>query len=147
MSEKAYLVSLLHMKLVSPKSFFLEESLAIIRISVGLMMAYHGHEIFRPELMAGYARWEVIQKLPFPDYIAYAGKGLEFVTGIAFVLGIFTRIAAILMAGNMLFICFFIGNGKFYYEDQHPFLFALLAFIFFFTGPMKWALDFKFFKE
>ncbi len=134
------------MKLLSPKSFFLEESLAIVRIAVGLMMAYHGLEIFNPELMAGYAKWEVIQKLPFPDYIAYVGKGIEFVTGVAFVLGVFTRIAAVFMAGNMLFICFFIGNGRFYYEEQHPFLFAVLAVIFVFTGPMKWALDFKFFK-
>jgi putative oxidoreductase len=134
------------MKLLSAKSFLLEEALAVIRISVGLMMAHHGLEVFNPELMAGYAKWEVIQKFPFHEHIAYVGKGLEFVTGVAFVLGIFTRISAILMAGNMLFICFFIGNGKFYYDDQHPFLFAVLAILFVFAGPVKWALDFKFFR-
>jgi putative oxidoreductase len=134
------------MKLFSPKSYFFEESLALIRIGVGLMMAYHGLEVFNPELMAGYAKWEVLQKFPFPSYAAYVGKGLEFVTGLGFVFGIFTRLSAILMAINMLVICFFIGNGKFYYEDQHPFLFALLAIVFVFAGPVKWALDFKFFK-
>ncbi len=46
----------------------------------------------------------------------------------------------------MLFFCFFIGNGRFYYEEQHPFLFAVLVIIFIFTGPIKWALDFRFFK-
>jgi len=41
----------------------------------------------------------------------------------------------------MLFIVFFVGYGKFWYEDQHPFLFVLLALIFFFTGPGRWNLD------
>jgi putative oxidoreductase len=34
-----------------------------------------------------------------------------------------------------------VGAGKFYYEDQHPFIFALLALVFFFTGPVQWSLD------
>ena len=139
-------VSLPTIKVLSPKSFFLEESLAVIRIAVGLMMAYHGLEVFNSKAMAEYATWEVIKKLPFSNYIAYIGKGIELVSGILFAIGLCTRIAAIFMAVNMLFICFFIGNGRFYYEEQHPFLFALLAIIFIFTGPMKWALDFKFFK-
>ena len=135
------------MKLLSTKSILIEEGLASIRIAVGLMMAYHGFEIFDSKTMNGYAQWEVIKTFPFSDYIAYVGKGLEFVTGICFVAGFLTRLAAMLMTANMLFICFFIGNGKFYYEDQHPFLFAVLALVFFFTGPMKWALDFRFFKK
>lgn len=124
----------------------MEEALAIIRIAVGLMMAYHGFEIFDSKTMAEYATWDVIKKLPLSNYIAYVGKGIELISGILFVIGLYTRIAAVFMAGNMLFICFYIGNGRFYYEEQHPFLFAVLAIVFIFTGPMKWALDFKFFK-
>jgi len=109
-------------------------------------MAYHGLEIFQPEVMAGYQKWEVIQKLPSPVFMVYVGKTLEFLTGVCFILGIFTRIAALLMTIDLLFICFVVGNGRFYYEDQHPFLFALLAMIFFFTGPVKWSLDQRIFK-
>lgn len=104
-------------------------------------MAYHGWEVFDSGKMIEYTKWDVVQRLPAPAVMVYAGKGLELVTGLCFVVGLFTRIAAVLMALNMLFICFAIGNGRFYYEDQHPFLFAVLALVFFFTGPVKWSLD------
>ena len=104
-------------------------------------MTYHGLEIFDRSKMLPYMEWDVIKSLPAPETMLYIGKGLEFITGVCFVLGFFTRIAALLMAIDMLFICFKIGGGKFYYQDQHPFLFALLALVFFFTGPVKWSLD------
>jgi putative oxidoreductase len=118
-----------------------QTGLVFVRIITGLLMAYHGWEIFDSAKMADYAKWEVIQTLPAPQVMVYVGKVLELITGVCFVLGIFTRISALLMALNMLFICFKVGNGRFYYEDQHPFLFVLLALVFFFTGPVKWSLD------
>ena len=125
----------------------MKEGLATLRILTGVLMLYHGLEIFNTETMNGYAQWDVIKSLPFPDRIAYVGKTIEFVSGICLALGAFTRLASLLMAINMLFICFKIGHGKFYYEDQHPFLFAVIAMVFFFAGPVKWALDFLLFKS
>lgn len=110
-------------------------------------MAYHGLEVFKPGLMKEYAAWEVIKVMPSPLFMVYLGKVLELVTGIFLAIGLFTRIAALFMFVNMIFICFKIGNGKFYYEDQHPFLFALLALVFFFTGPVKFGLDNYLFKK
>lgn len=132
--------------LFSPDGFYAKEGLATLRILVGLLMTYHGFEIFNSTAMSEYAKWDVIKSLPFSDYIAYVGKGIELVAGLCLAIGAYTRIAALFIAINMLFICFRIGNGRFYYEDQHPFLFALLALIFVFTGPVKWAVDFKMFK-
>jgi putative oxidoreductase len=133
--------------LVSPQPLFYEPGLAIIRIFVGLMMTYHGLEIFDSELMKGYFDWPQIKALPFPPAVsAYAGKGLEFVTGLMFTFGFLTRIGALLMFLNMTFITFFMGEGRFYYQDQHPFLFAIIAAIFFFTGPVKWSVDQKVFN-
>ncbi len=40
---------------------------------------------------------------------------------------------------------FFVGHGKIWYEDQHPFLFVLLAFVFFFIGGGKWSVDYLLF--
>jgi putative oxidoreductase len=133
--------------LFSPLPLWQSNGLALLRIVTGLLMAYHGLEIFDRKKMLPYMEWDVIKSLPAPEVFVYIGKGLEFVTGICFVLGLFTRIAAVLMAINMLFICFKIGNGKFYYEDQHPFLFALIALVFFFTGPVKWSLDMLWFDK
>lgn len=133
--------------LFSPQPLWMENGLAVIRILTGFMMAYHGLEIFDPAAMQPYTTWDVIKGLPAPEVMVYLGKGIEFVSGVGFIVGAFTRIASLLMAADMLFICFVIGHGKFYYEDQHPFLFAVIAIIFFFTGPVKWALDFSIFKE
>lgn len=116
------------------------QGLAAIRIITGMLMAYHGLEVFDRQPMNGYMAWDVIKQLPVPGLMVYLGKGLELVSGILLTLGIFTRIATLAMAADMLFICFFVGKGRFYYEDQHPFLFVLLALVFFFTGPGSWSL-------
>jgi len=108
-----------------------------MRIITGLLMAYHGLEVFDRQLMAGYATWDMIKILPAPTLLVYLGKGTELISGLLLTFGLFTRLATLAMAADMLFICFYIGHGKFYYEDQHPFLFALLALVFFFTGPGK----------
>lgn len=134
-------------KLFSPLPLWQDSGLAVLRIITGLLMMYHGWEIFDGAVMKDYATWDMIKTLPAPLTMVYLGKGLELVTGICFVLGLFTRISAILMAVNMLFICFKIGNGKFYYQDQHSFLFAMVAMVFFFTGPVKWSLDKLWFKS
>lgn len=134
-------------KLFSAEPLWQADGLVLLRIITGLLMAYHGLEIFKPDLIKGYTEWEVLKKLPSPLLMVYLGKGLELVTGIFLAIGLFTRISALLMFVNMIFICFKVGNGKFYYEDQHPFIFALLALVFFFTGPVKWGVDNLLFKK
>src|SRR5262245_41647084 len=111
-------------KLISPAPLWSATGLAVIRILTGLMMAYHGLEVFDRPTMEGYLTWDIFKSMPVPEFMVYLGKSIEFVSGICFILGFLVRPAAIFMAGNMLFICFVVGNGKFYYEDQHPFLFA-----------------------
>jgi putative oxidoreductase len=61
------------------------------------------------------------------------------------ILGLFTRIAAMIMLFTMAYISFFIGHGKVWYEDQHPFMFVLIALIYVVVGGGKWSLDRKFF--
>ena len=133
--------------LLSPKPLFFETGIALIRIFVGLMMTYHGWEVFDRATMEPYFEWEQIKGLPAPpEFSAYLGKGLELVTGLCLAFGFLTRIAAILLSLNMLFITFYMGNGIFWYQDQHPFLFAILGAVFFFTGPVKWSVDQKLFQ-
>lgn len=121
--------------------------LIIIRIITGFLMFYHGIEMFDNDKMNGYLKWDVIQQLPAPLMMIYLGKAIELVGGTFFIFGLFTRIVAVLMSLNMFFICFIIGNGRFYYEDQHPFIFGLLTLIFFFTGAVKWSVDDLIFKR
>ena len=87
------------------------------------------------------------KKPSFTKFMVYLGKGLELVAGICLAMGLFTRLSALFIFVDMMFICFKVANGKFYYEDQHPFLFGMLALVFFFTGPVKFGLDNYLFKE
>jgi putative oxidoreductase len=121
--------------------------LAAIRIIIGLFMIYHGWETFERGKIIEYTTWDVFKHLSSPSFPVYLGKIAELVSGSLLLLGLFTRLAAILLAGTMLYISFFIGHGKIWYEDQYPFLFALLALVFFITGPGAWSLDRKFFSK
>jgi len=133
--------------LLSSQPLWRDNGLAVLRIITGMLMTYHGAEIFDRTKMLPYMEWDVIKSLPAPETMLYVGKGVEFLTGLCFVFGLFTRVAAIIMAVDMLFICFKVGGGKFYYQDQHPFLFAMIALVFFFTGPVKWSLDKRLFNK
>ncbi len=118
-----------------------QEGLALIRIFVGIFMVYHGFEIFDREIMMGYSTWAQFKEMPSPGLIVYTGKAAELIAGILFIVGWFTRLASLVLILTMLYITFFVGHGKFWYDDQHPFLFVLLGFVFIFTGPGKWSID------
>jgi putative oxidoreductase len=120
---------------------FKEEGLAILRIITGLLMAYHGIEALDSSKIAEYSQWDSIRSLPYPYFMAALGKWVELIGGLLLAAGLFTRLAALAVAGVMLFICFKLGTGKFYYDDQHPFLFVLLTAVWFLLGSGPWSLD------
>jgi putative oxidoreductase len=119
---------------------YLMPGIAFIRIIFGGLLVFHGLEVFNPVLMKEYATWEVFEGTP-SGLFAYTGKSLELLAGLLFIFGLFTRIASLLTIGTFCYITFFIGNGKFWYQDQHPFMFVLLGILFLFTGPGAWSLD------
>jgi putative oxidoreductase len=125
----------------SASGWYPESGLAIVRIVVGLLLVYHGWEIFDATKIQEYAKWDAFKKFSSPLAMAYFGKGSELVAGILLTLGLFTRLACLILAGTMLYITFFIGSGRFWYQDQHPFLFVLLALVFIFTGGGKYSMD------
>lgn len=118
-------------------------AIALLRIVVGFFIAYHGFEVFDAVKMKGYIEWEAFKGSTLMPYL---GKGAEFVAGVLLMLGLFTRLAALITIGTFAYIVFFIGKGKFWMEDQHPFLFVLLGVFFLFTGPGTFSLDSRFFK-
>jgi len=115
--------------------------LFIIRIIAGFFLIYHGWEIFSSYKMNEYLQWDQFKTGSNSKWLVYGGKAAELLGGVLLTLGYLTRIAVIILAGTMSYIAFFIGHGKIWYEDQHPFLFVLLVAVFFFTGPGKFSLD------
>ncbi len=121
--------------------------MALLRILTGLLVAYHGLELFKPDTLRGYTEWERIKDLPAAFAMVFVGKGIELLCGLLLAAGMFTRLAALLICADMLFICFRVAEGRFWYEDQHPFLFSLLALVFVFSGPVAFSLDQYWFKK
>lgn len=121
-------------------------AISILRIVFACFLIFHGKEIFDEALMNDYAKWDSFKNFSSPALVAYTGKSSELLAGILLLLGLFTRLACLLVIGTFSYITFFVGHGKFWYDDQHPFMFVLVATILFFTGPGKWSLDQKFFK-
>jgi putative oxidoreductase len=117
------------------------EGLAIVRIITGFFMAYHGWEVLDAEKMKTYLEWDQF-KTSSASLMVHLGKAAELVGGFLLMLGLFTRPAALIIAFTMLYISFFVGTGKIWYEDQHPFLFVLLALVFFFTGAGRYSFDY-----
>ena len=105
------------------------------------MLVYHGWEVFDKELMKGYANWDTFKGFSMPAFMPYLGKSSELVAGILLTIGLLTRVACIIMLGTFIYITFFVGHGKFWYEDQHPFMFVLIALVFIFTGPGNYSAD------
>ncbi len=81
------------------------------------------------------------------NYYITLGKGTELVGGVLLFIGLFTRLACIVLILTMLYITFVVDHGKIWYEDQHPFLFVLLGFVFIFTGPGNMVLIEYYFKR
>ena len=130
----------------SPLPLWQNNGIALIRISVGGFLIYHGCEMFDTPAMNEYFKWNM-----FKDSVArvsvYGGKAAELLSGILFVLGLFTRIACIIAICTLGYIAFFVGHGKIWYEDQYPFLFVVIGFVFIFTGPGSLSLDNVIFKK
>jgi putative oxidoreductase len=116
------------------------ESIATIRIIVGALLIYHGIEVFNPALMNGYVERGML-KGQSALFMVYVGKTSELIMGILFFFGLLTRLGALMMIGTFSYITFLIGQGRFWYEEQHPFMFVLFGVLFLFTGPGAWSLD------
>ncbi|CAN5599463.1 hypothetical protein BH10BAC3_BH10BAC3_34240 [soil metagenome] len=134
-------------KLLSPLPFFQDAGIGFLRIFTGLLLVYHGKEVFDEELMKGYTTWDSFKGFSAPALMVYVGKACELLAGILLTLGLLTRLACIIIFGTFLYITFFVGHGKFWYDDQHPFMFVLMALVFFFTGPCKWSMDARLFNR
>ena len=127
--------------LFSTQPLWQNNGLAILRIITGAFMAYHGSEMFDRKAMLPYLEWDVIKSLPVPETMLYFGKGLEFVSGIVLYS---VCLQGLLLCLWQLICCSFalkLVMENFGMKISILSFFALLALVFFFTGPVKWSLD------
>ena len=128
-------------KLLSTSPILPMGGLAVIRIIIGCFLIYHGWEVFDADKMREYASWDNFKNSSSGLFMVYMGKIAELLGGVMLAIGCFTRLACIIVIVTMSYIAFSLGHGKIWYEDQYPFLFVMLGFVFIFSGPGKWSVD------
>lgn len=123
------------------------DGIAIVRIIVGVMVIFHGWQVFEKNDMQGFADLLVGMSMPYPEAVPYAGKLIEILCGLLLLLGLFTRLATALLFLAFIFITFVMGEGKIFSDNELPFLFALVSLLFFFTGSGRLSIDFVLFAN
>ena len=118
------------------------DGIAIVRIMVGVLLIFHGLQIFETNDMEGFAETLSGMSIPFPEIMVYTGKLIELVGGFFLILGLFTRVMTTLLFLTFIFITFVMGEGKIFTDNQNPFLLAMIALLFFFTGAGRLSIDY-----
>jgi putative oxidoreductase len=70
----------------------------MLRLALAIIFIYHGY----PKLFTARAQWiAAFPKMGFPGYFTFISGSLEFFGGCLLAVGLFTRIVALLLAGEM----------------------------------------------
>lgn len=73
-------------------------ALLLLRLGLGVIFIYHGY----PRIFThAHQTMEEFPRMGFPSYFALVAGVIEFFGGWLLILGLFTRIAALLLAGEM----------------------------------------------
>src|SRR5687767_1893841 len=124
----------------SPGVWF--DGIALVRIMIGVLLIFHGLQLFETPDMQAFADVLFNMSMPFPEAMAYTGKLVELIGGAFLILGLFTRLMSALLFLSFMFITFVMGEGKIFTENQHPFMFAMISLLFFFTGAGRLSIDY-----
>jgi len=124
---------------------FFEHSWVIVRIWLGIAFINHGLPgIFNSDYMAGHAGMVELYNIPFPEFTAYLSKGGELLGGILLLLGLFTRIGALIVILNMIIVLLFAMGDIFNdFQSEISFTYLLIGIAIFLKGTTPFSLDYK----
>jgi putative oxidoreductase len=132
---------MLSSKLLFPNSFF------VIRIIIGILIAKEGLGVFDKSHMDGNFAWLKDIHFPAPIFMAYVGKTAELIGGILLAAGLATRFVSLVLVIDMVVITFVLGSGKFWNQDELPFLLLIFFASFIFLGGGIYSLDHLLFNK
>ena len=123
----------------------------ILRLVLGVSMVYHGWDKVIPSgglhahnnfsALDHFAHFVVTLGLPY--WLGYVSALTELVGGILLVLGLLTRLAAFMVACNMLVALLWVNIHKGYAGSEYSLALIAIALMVLFHGPGKLALDRK----
>lgn len=117
--------------------------LLILRLVVGLLMLVHGYLLLKNGL--GFVEM-LLQKHSLPTFIAYGAYVGEIIAPIFIIAGLWTRIAALILAINMAFTIFLAHMhqlfviGKYGMAIELNYLYLFLAIAIIFTGSGRFSV-------
>lgn len=116
-------------------------ALLLLRIAIGAIFIYHGY----PKLTRA-AQWVGnFDHMGFPGYFAYIAGVLEVFGGAVVIAGVFTRIAALLLAIEMavavLKVHGLISNPANVHSYEFPLMLCVSAFVLATVGPGVFSID------
>ena len=120
----------------------------LLRLVLGVALVYHGYGKVVPahgfrvhplSALETYAHF--IARLGIPVWLGYVSALSEFVGGGLLVVGLLTRFAAFLAAGNMLVALCAVTLHHGYEASQYPLALLAMAVMLLFTGAGVAALD------
>jgi putative oxidoreductase len=121
----------------------------ILRLVVGVLMLFHGvAKLLNPGSLKYIG--SQLAGIGLPQFIAYGVFLGEVVAPLMLILGVYTRIGGLLMAGNMVFAIVLVHTGELFMLTQHGgwalelqglYLFGALAILFLGSGSMALKRD------
>ena len=120
----------------------------LLRVVLGVALVYHGHGKVIAEhgfaaqpLRAMREYTHFIASLGMPAWLGYVSALTEFVGGCLLVLGLLTRLAAFLVAGNLLVALCAVTLHRGYGASEYPIALLAMAVMLVFTGGGALAVD------
>jgi putative oxidoreductase len=117
-------------------------ALLLLRLGLGIIFIYHGYPklfVNTREVMGNFAH------MGFPPYFAYIAGAIEFFGGCLLIIGLFTRVAGLLIAGEMAVAVIQVhklfAEPRAVHNYEFPLVLALAAFTLATTGAGTISLD------
>lgn len=122
-----------------------------MRLVLGVAMFVHGWSKVAPlgglhshDLFSGINHFaHYVTTLGLPHWLGYVSALTEFLGGILLVVGLLTRFAAFMVAGNMLVALLFVTIHQGYHGSEYGLALLALALMILFHGAGSAALDRK----
>lgn len=135
--------------LLRSKPTFLNLGILVLRLALGISMAYHGYLKFMSGSTGLYKVGAMLAPLGVPGYFDVFGTFAAFselLGGILVALGLFTRLGALLLSAVLFTATVLQLDGGFFSWD-HPSQMGFAALVVFFMGGGRYSVDHSLFGK
>lgn len=114
--------------------------LLVLRVFTGLALAL-AHGMGKVPPSERFVTRVAGMGFPAPELFAWLSGLAEFGGGLLLALGLLTRPAALLVAGNFAVVVFLAHAGDPFGEREKPLFFGVVALLYLLAGPGRYSLD------